>query len=281
MRKRVTTKDGVSINYQIIKKDNKKPTLVFLHGLGGNVTEFKVQAKAAQRKGYSTLSLDLRGHGFSSIPEEKEKYSLDLFANDIRTVIQKEKLKNFILVGHSFGGSLSIVYITKFNTLLPKAMILIESTYRYPFKKNHELNYSAALCYSLRKFIKWGLISNKKYPRPEELDLTQLGNENVLYQIYDEIYHTPIKSIFQCLDASRKFYNKKKEAMKKTLRTTKIPTLIVAGDIDQIINISYSREIARLISDSTLKVFKGAGHQIPLQNGEELNAEILTFLSAL
>ena len=69
--------------------------------------------------------------------------------------------------------------------------------------------------------------------------------------------------------------------MREALRNYTFPSLVIAGDKDPVINIKYSKEVARLLPHSSFKIFRGAGHQIPLENAKELNTEILTFLSHL
>jgi pimeloyl-ACP methyl ester carboxylesterase len=55
-----------------------------------------------------------------------------------------------------------------------------------------------------------------------------------------------------------------------------VPTVIIAGDADQLILSSASQELHRLIAGSTLRIFEGMGHELP----EPLWGEIAKLLTA-
>jgi non-heme chloroperoxidase len=58
-----------------------------------------------------------------------------------------------------------------------------------------------------------------------------------------------------------------------------VPTLIVHGDDDQIVPISAAAlHSAKLVKNSTLKIYKGAPHGIAYTHQDKLNADLLAFL---
>src|SRR3989338_7805613 len=129
--------DGLEIHYVYKPVKSSKPVILFLHGLGANYSGWKNTIASAKKRGYSTLAIDLRGHGLSSTPEQYEYYALEHFAKDIKNILTQLEIKKFILVGHSFGGSVAIVYCTKYIDASLQKMILIESTHK--FGKKHFL----------------------------------------------------------------------------------------------------------------------------------------------
>ena len=89
---------SAGIFYEYIK--GKSPCIVFIHGLGANCTAWQREFAHFQKKGYSALRFDLRGHGMSSkITPKFNDFSRDLFA-----LVRINRLKKIILVGHSMGG---------------------------------------------------------------------------------------------------------------------------------------------------------------------------------
>ena len=280
MKKRVKTKDGLTLVYNYnTPRENKKPTLIYLHGLGGNWSEWEDCLKFAKKEGFGSLAVDMRGHGLSSVPEEYDYYKLENFAKDVRNIVKKEKIKNYVLVGHSFGGSVMVVYCTLFKNLLPKALVFVETTYKYPYKKYREMR-SPLLCYPLRKFVDWGILNNKSYPRPFEMNLKLFPKENIIFQLFDEFYHTSIKTIFYCLDGAREFSEFNDKKIVNSLKSLKTPALIIGGENDPIIDIKWSEELHNLIPKSKLTIFKNAGHLLPLENPKDLSLEIFTFLKS-
>nr|AQS34275.1 hypothetical protein [uncultured archaeon] len=271
--------DGLEIHYVYKPVKSSKPVILFLHGLGANYSGWKNTIASAKKRGYSTLAIDLRGHGLSSTPEQYEYYALEHFAKDIKNILTQLEIKKFILVGHSFGGSVAIVYCTKYIDASLQKMILIESTHKYPYKKYHELNVNPFFCFLLRRLVQWNILNNKSFPKIPELDLTNLYKENVFFQIYDEIYHTSFKVIFQCLDAAKKFSNQEDKKIVSSLQNIKFPTLLISGAEDNIVDKRYSYELKKLIPHAKLRVFEKANHQFLLEENSILNKELFSFLA--
>ena len=65
------------------------------------------------------------------------------------------------------------------------------------------------------------------------------------------------------------------------LKKFDIPTLILHGDDDQIVPIGAAAlASAKLVPNSTLKVYPGAPHGITDTHKEQLNADLLAFLKS-
>lgn len=281
MIKKLLCPDNISLYYKYSPKATKKPTIIFLHGLGANWTMWNDEIRHFQRDGFSTLSLDLRGHGLSSKPENEKDYTLEKFARDVRAVIKKEKINRYVLVGHSFGACVIIVYCSMYKRLGPKALVLIEATYRYPYKKNHEMNESPLFWYILRRFSDTGLLKHDHYRYFTQLNLPKIAHENAVKRFFDEIYHTPIKSIVLSLDAAKHYALHHQKEIVKTLKHLRLPTLIIGGKKDTIIKLKYTKELHRLIPRSLLKIYPEGTHLLPLEHAKELSSEICHFLKKL
>ena len=99
-RKHVDIKNGdVSIAYSL--SGNGDTTIVFVHGWGISKEYWKQQQDALSSQ-YTVVALDLGGHGQSG--RNRENWTIEEFAKDVRAVIDGLKLDNVILVGHSMGG---------------------------------------------------------------------------------------------------------------------------------------------------------------------------------
>ena len=91
----------------------EKPTIVFLHGWGQNIDMMKPLADAFQ-KDFGILIVDLPGHGQSEEPENV--WSIYDFSECIKSLLSELNILNPILVGHSFGGKISLAYASKYST---------------------------------------------------------------------------------------------------------------------------------------------------------------------
>src|SRR3989338_8016662 len=94
--------DLAKINYDIVRK--KKRFYIFLHGAGGDLKAWDLNL--FHKNGFSTIAIDLSGHGKS----ERISQSLENATKDVYEVIKHEKVRDFVLVGHCFGGMIAITF---------------------------------------------------------------------------------------------------------------------------------------------------------------------------
>lgn len=96
------TEQGVELFYtQKLKKG--QPTLVFVHGLCCDSEYWARYFKMSSKK-YGVVLVDLRGHGKSEKPSNEDAYKIENFKDDIIQLLSALKLKDYFLIGHSFGG---------------------------------------------------------------------------------------------------------------------------------------------------------------------------------
>jgi pimeloyl-ACP methyl ester carboxylesterase len=106
-----------------------RPSILCVHGgaahahwfdffAPGFVTDFHVRA------------LDFRGHGDSQwmIPPD---YTYERHAADLAEVAEKLDLRDFVLIGHSMGGLVSLLYTVTYPGRA-RALIMVDSTLRMP-----------------------------------------------------------------------------------------------------------------------------------------------------
>lgn len=82
-------------------------TILFVHGLGANLSQFENQHKYFQDK-YKVLSVSLRGHGNTSSLSELTESDFDLsqFRDDLIMLIDTLDIDKVHYVGNSMGGNI-------------------------------------------------------------------------------------------------------------------------------------------------------------------------------
>lgn len=93
-------------------------SLIFIHGWSCDSRYWKNQTSVFS-KDYQVITIDIAGHGHSSL--NRNDYTILSFAEDIKAVIEKEKINRAILIGHSMGGGI----IAEASRLMPKKIISI------------------------------------------------------------------------------------------------------------------------------------------------------------
>lgn len=260
-------------------QDARKLTLVFIHGLGANWTLWKQEIIFFEKKGYNTLSFDLRGHGLSEIPQHEEDYFFENFGKDVYAVLKAHKIKRYILVSHSFGGGVALNYYGLYKANPPEAMIMIESTYRYPFEHRREFHINPFISTFLRFIAEHDHFRRRNFPHMKELDLTTIKDKNRMKIFLHAIQITPLKSILACIDAVQEYSFNHLQETEKLLTRIKIPVLVIAGSEDRIIPVHIAEEMHWLIKNSKLKIIMGAYHRVPLEKPDEVSQEILKFVA--
>ena len=119
-----------SINYSYFDNESDV-SLIFLHGWGQNIDMMMSLAKPFTKKN-KVLLIDLPGFGLSNEPHEV--WSLYDYADMVHELVKKLKLKNVVLIGHSFGGKISICYSLKYET---NKLVLLASPYKKAIKKDN------------------------------------------------------------------------------------------------------------------------------------------------
>jgi pimeloyl-ACP methyl ester carboxylesterase len=84
------------------------PALVFIHGLGGSASTWD-GCVALLSGSYTTVAVDLLGHGASPVPDAPAEYTRNRALADIDEVIASID-RPVVLVGHSLGGYLSLAH---------------------------------------------------------------------------------------------------------------------------------------------------------------------------
>ncbi len=271
MQKSINSFDKIKINYDICNIKNKKDFLVFIHGVGGDLTAWKKIRDRFHKLGISTLAIDLRGHGKSEKPKLLEDYKIKKFAQDIKEILKKEKITHPILIGHSFGGMVTLTF-HRLYPKLPKEYVLIGGTYKAPIKLTTTMKkFSSLILFLNKRFITIFPKRKKRYGKRGKF-LGEVVTNNTIRLFFD-IMNTSFKSWLFTLENINKFDEE------NILKTITKPVLILSGGKDDIISVKNSEKLHKMIKSSILKIFPEGNHILILTNPKEVSEEIYTFIN--
>ncbi len=83
------------------------PAVLFAHGFPDTWRGWRRQMEAVASAGYRAVSLDMRGYGESSTPQDAGLYTVFYSVGDLVGVLDALQIKNATLVGHDFGAAIS------------------------------------------------------------------------------------------------------------------------------------------------------------------------------
>jgi len=116
--------NGVRLHLLDYGGEGKRP-LLCLHGGGAHAHWFDFVASAFTPD-FHVLALDQRGHGDSAWAEPPE-YGYDAFVADLQQIVEKVGGRDTVLMGHSMGGMISLLYTSQYPEGL-SGLIVIDST---------------------------------------------------------------------------------------------------------------------------------------------------------
>ena len=229
---------GSSINYSYY--DNKSNTdLVFLHGWGQNIEMMMGIAKPFIKK-YNVLLIDLPGFGLSDEPSDV--WDLFEFANMTHELVKKLKMKNPILIGHSFGGKISICYALKYDV---SKLVLLASPYKQGIKK---------------ETIKTKMLkAMKKVPGLKKLE--GYVKKHVGSTDYRNAYDMMRKILVKHVNTD----------LSEEVKNIKCPTILIWGTLDTEASYEDAVELEKLMPNCALITYEGCTHYAYL---ERLNQTI-------
>lgn len=234
----VTIKD-TKVNY--IRYGNiKKDTIIYLHGWGQNIEMMRPLADARENMN-DIIIIDLPGHGKSEEP--KYAWQVEDFVEFLKEFIEKLNIKNPTLVGHSFGGKVSLLYASKYNV---KKLVLFGS----PFKK--EITNLSLKTKILKTAKKIPVLNKLEGFAKKHIGSTDYKNASPLMR--NILVNTVNLDI--------------REEVKKIT----CPTLIIWGDLDDQVPVEDAYELESLIKDSGVVLYEGCTHYAYLERlGQTIN----------
>ncbi len=246
--------DGVKISYDVTGPDNGAP-VILMHGWGCDYATVASIANAINSK-LKVYSISLPGHGNSDEPPQP--WGIDKFTSLIEKFAQANNIESPILIGHSFGGRISILYASRNNV---NKVVLVDAA---GIKPHHSLKYYAKV-YSFKaaKKILPFIIGKNKAGKVIDAWRGKTGSA-------DYRQSSPMMRAVMSICVN--------EDLKKYMPSIKAPTLLIWGENDTATPLSDAKTMEKLIPDAGLVSFPDCGHYSFLDNPGQFRAVIQSFL---
>ena len=249
-----TNIEEIEINY--ICEGEGKDVLI-LHGWGANINTV-LPIVNLLKPHFKVYALDLPGFGESTEP--KEVFGSDDYARIVKKFMVKMDIDKVILIGHSFGGKVSIWLGSSCPEMVDK-IVLIDSAGLIPkrgFKYYIKVYSFKTLRFLYKTFFFW--IDSKK--RMEKF-YKKFGSTD--YKDADGIMRKILVKVVN-------------EDLKPILKNIKSPTLLIWGDEDTATPLYMGKTMEKEIPDSGLVVLEGTGHYSYLDDYNRFSIILKAFL---
>jgi non-heme chloroperoxidase len=270
----ITTKDGTQIYY---KDWGKGQPVVFSHGWPLSADAWEDQMVFLGVHGYRCIAHDRRGHGRSSQPWNGNE--MDTYADDLAALVESLDLRNAVHVGHSTGGGEVARYIGRHGAARVAKAVLIGAV--TPLMLKTAAN-PGGLPMDTFDGIRAGVMADRSQFF-KDLTAPFYGanrpgakvSQGVRDSFWLQGMQAGFKGVIDCIKAFSE------TDFTGDLTKIDVPTLIMHGDDDQIVPIGASAMLsAKLVKNSTLKVYPGFSHGMCTVNKDQINADLLAFIKA-
>ena len=237
--------------------DNKKDTIIFLHGSGLSHIVWSLVEQFFSNKNFNVLSIDLPGHGNSEGPCLN---TIEEIAEWLEKVFVKLKLEQVILVGHSQGCLEMLEYLNKYKSRLKK-LVFVGGSYKMPVNKELIELAQNGNSDAVKLMMKWGYEGSKKF----------IGGNPV-----QRIIQSP-KDISKILAVDLVACNNYANGS-NAVKAIDCPTMFIFGALDKMVNIEVGKKFANMVNNSTTHIIDGCGHMIMIEKAFEMREKVLEFL---
>lgn len=192
---------------------------VLIHGFTGSPRDIGIIAEHLKNKGYEVSTPILAGHGIEMNRWEMSKYTWSDWIASAETAIEALSEKNdyeeLYLVGYSMGGVIAAHLATKYPI---KKLVLLSASYIYTSPKNLIKNFN-------------------------RIHFTKAELSRYLYKFK----HTPLKATIN--------FRKLVKELSPSLNNVEIPTLIIHGELDDLVDPSSAEYIYNTIRSKEKTVY--------------------------
>lgn len=268
--------NGINISYEI--KGTGFP-LLFIHGFGSKKEIWKPQLTELSKE-FEAITYDLRGTGKTDRPNYL--YTMDMFVEDIKEMLNHLQIESTHLIGRSFGGMIAQNYVLKYPEMVKKLVLIATNA----------------------KFDEEGAVEIVIRNRIQEIELIKTNPVKAFWNKAMFIYHQKFRQELK-QNPKKKFYeafsledlieestinpSKAQDIMNQGnamklhntfnhLNKIRNETLLITASHDRLMPKSLMIEMNNKIPNSKLKIIQKAGHFMTVSRASEVNKIILDFL---
>lgn len=243
-------------------------TILILHGWSMAGNRYYALKEILTKSGYKVFTPDLPGLDGSA--SSKTNLTLDDYASYLKKYIEKNDLKNFIIICHSFGGRVFANFFELYPKLVKKTGLL-------------------GIILSGTPLVRQPLTLRKKIAK----HVASIGKNVFSFSGLPETIQDFFRKVLYKSIGEYDYYNARKRNLDKTfkniihvsneqiLKKISIPTLLLWGERDTITPLSTATFLQRIIPNSRLITIQHATHRAPIENASEFAKYTLQFIKKL
>lgn len=245
--------------------EGKGETLVFIHSYLWDKNMWEPQIKFLKEY-YQCISIDLPGHGQSSVLDDRENISLRDLAKELTKFIDELEVEKYIYIGLSVGGMLA-PYMYEYHKEKIKKIVIMDSYVGIEPEEKKKMYFSMLDTIDLIKKVQENMAE-----KIAEMFFSPIVSEKrtKLYKtLYANLVNISAEKIDTIVKIGRIIFGR--ENAIEILKNIDIQVVFITGEYDIPRPFEEAREMANYVKDSKLFLVENAGHISNLENYDRVN----------
>jgi len=260
----VRNAESIAYTLHRVKSPSTRQRITLVHSLAMN-REFWAPVVLRLIEHADVLTFDVRGHGESTAGSDK--FTSDLFADDIAALLNHVGWNKSAIAGASMGGCISLAFAAKYPEKTT-GLGMIDSTAWYgadaPVKWKERAD----------KVLKEGMNTLVDFQKTRWFsDAFRENNPSVVAQAISIFEKNDVNAFANTCQMMGDF------DLRGSLGTLQIPTSIIVGSQDYATPIEMSELLHKSIPNSTLQIIDNARHLTPLECPQVVSDALVRLLS--
>ncbi len=242
------------------------PVAVCVHGLTTPSFVWDRIAETLGQMGYRVLVYDLYGRGYSDRPRGAQ--DVDFFCRQLSDLLADQNVESDItLLGYSMGGMIAPGFAAAHPSRVRQLVLLA------PAGVGHDLGPASRLIARTGLIGSWAMLSVYGRSMRRALE-AERGQRSGVPGIVDmQIAQLRYRGFLPAVLASlRGALDEDSEAAHRVVSAASIPTLVVWGEVDEVIPVAGRETLAGWNPSARQHVVTGAGHAVPYSHDTEVAA---------
>ena len=270
-----------------INHELNQPGIYFSHANGFNGLTYKTLLNKISPN-QKIISYDLRGHGKSTVPAEPEKLkSWQRYRDDLISILEKNNEPS-TLIGHSLGGTTSLLVAFKRPELVSKIILIDPVLLPLTYWLGTKAVQSIGLIEKVHPMVKGALIRKKNWGSKEEAFQYFSGKKlfrKVIPEAINDYIDGGMKKINENLYELNCSPKWEAATFKLTsggnwfnLKKSNVPTKVILTPNSVVCNEKSQKKLNKSIAKIEFVTLKNTTHMLPLEDIDGVGNEILSFL---
>ena len=279
--------EGYEVNTYLINKNSDLQEIYFSHANGFNALTYSSLVNKIKND-YQIISYDMRGHGNTSLPaDHSQMKSWFTYKDDLEKILEIKKTPS-VLIGHSMGGTASLLLAYARPDLVSRLILIDPVILPYSYRLIYKFLQKVGLM-KIHPMVRGALMRRNTWENKDEA-IEYFRKKNLFKKIPTEVIKNYVEG------GLKKNNNGKFELCCKpeweaanfrlspdeigfNLKKSGVPIKLILPPNSYVCNKRSQNKLKRLMPQIEIVTVKDTTHMLPLENSGAVSNEINKFLS--